>query len=103
MHSGHSERIHSSPARPVGREKKTVVLLCRASSPEQEQGGNLNDQVDDAIQQLQAMGIKWGHGLVGVVRGVESSRIEDDRPLLERASKMPGYAGPSLWRLTATV
>ncbi len=79
-----SDYLHYLPDLPE-EGRKLVVLYCRVSSPEQERDGNLSDQEDEAIQQLRTMGIRRGHGLVGVVSGVESSRIQDSRPLLERA------------------
>ncbi len=65
--------------------RKPVVAYCRVSSEKQKAAGNLDDEVTDAIERLRAIGITRGQGLAAVVQGVESSRIQDDRPLLEKA------------------
>jgi hypothetical protein len=72
---------------------KPVVLLCRASTPNQDKPrqcgtrSNLSDQILDAIHELRGVGVKPGLGgrLVAIVEGVESSSIDAERPLLQLA------------------
>ncbi len=61
-----------------------VVLYSRVSHPNQEQSGNLDDQTMDALRKLLKMGFRLGRDII-VFEGVESSRLQDDRFLLERA------------------
>lgn len=78
-----SEFIHHLPDLPE-QIRQRVVLYCRESTPDQERNGNLDDQMDDAIDRLRKIGFRMGRNL-WVFDGVESSRIQDDRLLLERA------------------
>lgn len=79
-----SDFIHHLSAMPPNKRKR-VVLYCRVSTDKQEQLGNLDEEEADAILRLRRLGIRPGHRLVAVFSGVESGRIGDDRPLLERA------------------
>ncbi len=79
-----SEFIHHLPVLIARIGRPPVVLYCRVSTRDQDQKGNLDDQMKDALQELRAMGYRLGHDLF-VFDGVESSRIQDDRLMLERA------------------
>ena len=78
-----SEFIHHLPDL-LAEERRPVVLLCRVSNEKQEQQGNLDDQMNDAIAKLRKPGFRLGRDLF-VFDAVESSRIQDDRLLLEWA------------------
>lgn len=79
-----SEFIHHLPSLIEREGQRSVVLYCRVSMADQEQNGNLDDQMKDALQTLRKMGFRLGQDLF-VFDGVERSRIQDDRLLLERA------------------
>ena len=87
------EFIEHLPSLLERKGQPLIVLLCRVSSKEQEQAGNLDVQRRYAIKCLQEKGYRRGRDLF-VVEGVESSRIQDDRHLLflavEEARKCGG-------------
>ena len=78
-----SEFIHHLPDL-LAEDWKPVVLWCRVSNQKQEQQGNLDDQMNDAIQRLQKLGFKLGRNLF-VFRNVGPSSIHADRLKLELA------------------
>jgi len=78
-----SEFLHHLPDL-LAKRKKPMMLYCRASSDKQKRRGNLGEGVDQAVEYLETMGYRIGRNLF-VFDGVESSRIEGRRPLLERA------------------
>ena len=78
-----SEFIHHLPDL-LAKRRKPLVLYCRVSSEKQEESGNLDDQVNGAIRELQGMGFKVGYDLF-VFQHVGSSSIHAYRTELERA------------------
>lgn len=77
------EFIHHLP-NLLAKKRKPLVLYCRVSSEKQEESGNLDDQVNGAIRELQGMGFKVGYDLF-VFQHVGSSSIHAYRTELERA------------------
>ena len=78
-----SEFIHHLPDL-LKRKRRPIVLYCRVSSEKQERQGNLVHQKDWAIGQLLEMGFSPGPDLL-IFDGVESSRVQDPRLLLNEA------------------
>jgi DNA invertase Pin-like site-specific DNA recombinase len=63
-------------------DERPVVLMCRVSTDDQVNDGNLNDMVREALRDLRQLGIKP----LKVFRGQESSSIYCARPILQAAA-----------------
>lgn len=61
-----------------------IVVYCRVSSPRQEKEGNLQRQLDAVRYKLERLGVT--SRVIDVISGNESSRMSDNRLLLERAT-----------------
>src|SRR5262249_40354880 len=64
-------------------DPRPFILLCRVSTQEQMERGNLQNQLTECFHHLDAPGL--GERATHIVKGVESSHLgipENDRPLL---------------------
>jgi hypothetical protein len=73
-----------------GWQDRPIVLLDRVSTPAQRSNGNLDQAQAETTATLRALGYR---GTIKRVKGVEGSRILDDRPRLLRAVELARERG----------
>lgn len=77
-----AEPLHLSEL--TSHKKPPAILICRVSTRKQKREGKLDHAISKALRDLAAAEFT----VVRVVAGVESSHIDDDRPLLRKAFRL---------------